>query len=127
MSINAKISINTLDDFENNYNNMKDQVLSMIHEDFIKEYISFEDLKKSFIPKKKKMIIVKKKRAIKKMAIIVLQLFGVREKKRDVETNNKKIVNFVNFMIQNQKDIMGFFNNNLRLIKYLLILIIFFY
>ena len=34
MSINAKISINTLDDFEINYNNMKDKVLSMFDERF---------------------------------------------------------------------------------------------
>ena len=109
MSINAKISINTLNDFENNYNNMKDQVLSMIHEDFIKEYISFEDLKKSFIPKKKKMIIVKKKRAIKKNGDNCIAAIWCKGEKKRCGNKQQKDCKFCQFHDSESKRHYGIF------------------
>jgi hypothetical protein len=109
MSINAKISINTLDDFENNYNNMKDQVLSMIHEDFLKNYISFEDLKKSFIPKKKKMIIIKKKRFIKKEGEKCLAAVWQKGEKKRCGNKQQKDCKFCQFHDLESKRHYGIF------------------
>ena len=60
MSINVKVSESTLKDLEDSYLNFKESILEDIHNNFLKDKISLEDLKNSFIRKKKKIIIKKK-------------------------------------------------------------------
>ena len=113
MSINAKISINTLDDFENQYNLLKNNVLSLIHEDFLKDFIALEELKNSFIVKRKRIIRVKKKREIKKENTInnkcIAAVWKKGEKKR-CSNQSMKEYKFCQFHDTTSKRYYGIIN-----------------
>ena len=51
MAINTKISVKTLDLFKNNYNQFKESILKKIHEKYLKDTLTLEELKQEFHPK----------------------------------------------------------------------------